>query len=498
MKTMSSPTSLVSPARGLLAAALVLTLAACASSRGLQPQGRLLDADSLHSSRSLAGTPLSSAGFPAADWWRALADPQLDALIDEALRGSPSLEAADARLRQAQAHAASSNAERKPSLSLSPGYTGMRLPESMAGDEIGGHYMGSVQAVANFSYGVDLWGGKRAAWEAAVDSGHAAAVDAQAARLDLAAAIVQGYVQLAHAGQLQRVANDELARAEKTLQLTRQRRAAGIDSELQVQQAQARLPAAQQQQVAAQQQIDVSRNALAALLGKGPDRGLDIKVPNELNPLALQLPGVVPSELLGRRPDIVAARWRVEAADKQVKVAKTRFYPNLNLTALGGVVSKDLGSLLESGSTFGLLAPALSLPIFDGGRLRAGLASSDADYDLAVANYNHTLVEALRDVADQVNASRSLAEQVQAQQQLRGIAQTAYELAQQRYRAGIGNYLDVLSTQDRLLQADQGLSNLQSQQLLSSVRLSTALGGGFQPTADTAPAAAAGNDTTHS
>ena len=202
MKTMSSPTSLVSPARGLLAAVLVLTLAACASSRGLQPQGRLLDADNLQSSRSLAGTPLSAAGFPAADWWRAFADPQLDALIDEALRGSPSLEAADARLRQAQAHAASSNAERKPSLSLSPGYTGMRLPESMAGDEIGGHYMGSVQAVANFSYGVDLWGGKRAAWEAAVDSGHAAAVDAQAARLDLAAAIVQGYVQLAHAGQL--------------------------------------------------------------------------------------------------------------------------------------------------------------------------------------------------------------------------------------------------------------------------------------------------------
>ena len=115
-----------------------------------------------------------------------------------------------------------------------------------------------------------------------------------------------------------------------------------------------------------------------------------------------------------------------------------------------------------------------------------------------MANYNHTLVEALRDVADQVNASRSLAEQVQAQQQLRGIAQTAYALAQQRYRAGIGNYLDVLSTQDRLLQADQGLSNLQSQQLLSSVRLSTALGGGFQPTADTAPAVAAGNDTTHS
>lgn len=97
-----------------------------------------------------------------------------------------------------------------------------------------------------------------------------------------------------------------------------------------------------------------------------------------IHPLALQLPSVLPSELLGRRPDVVAARWRVEAADKQIKVAKTRFYPSLNLTALGGVVSKNLDSLLQSGSTFGLLAPALSLPIFDGGRLRAGLAGSAA------------------------------------------------------------------------------------------------------------------------
>lgn len=474
--------------RLLLPGALVLALAACASSRGLQPQGHLLDADSLHSNRALAAAPLSAAGFPAADWWRALGDPQLDALVAEGLRSSPSLEAADARLRQAQAQAAGANAERKPSLALSPGYTGLTLPKSMAGN-LGGDYMGSVQAVANFSYGIDLWGGKRANWEAAVDSGHAAAVDAQAARLDLSAAIVQTYVQLAHAGQLQRVANDELARAEKTLELTQQRRRAGIDSNLQVTQAQARLPLARQQQLAAQQQIDSARNALAALLGQGPDRGLDITVPAELNPLALQLPSVLPSELLGRRPDIVAARWRVEAADKQIKVAKTRFYPSLNLTALGGVVSKNLDNLLQSGSTFGLLAPALSLPIFDGGRLRAGLASSDADYDLAVASYNHTVVESLRDVADQVAALRSLGEQVQAQQQAQATAQAANDLAQQRYRAGIGNYLDVLSTQDQLLRSQQQLSNLQSQQLLSSVRLSAALGGGFQPDATAEPAA---------
>ncbi len=484
-------TSLIRSSRPLLVGALALALAACASTHGLQPQGRLLDADGLQAGKALAGTPLSAAGFPAAEWWRALGDPQLDALVAEALRGSPSLEAADARLRQAQAQAAGSNAERKPSLTLSPGYTGMQLPESMLG-EAGGHYAGSVQVVANFSYGVDLWGGKRAAWEAAVDSQHAAEVDAQAARLDLSAAIVQTYVQLAHAAAQQRVANDELTRSEKLLQLTRQRRSAGIDSDLQVRQAEARLPLARQQQLAAQQQIDTSRNALAALLGQGPDRGLQISLPAELSPLALQLPGVLPSELLGRRPDVVAARWRVEASNKQIDAAKARFYPSLNLMALGGVVSKDIGSLLESGSTFGLLAPALSLPIFDGGRLRAGLARSDADHDLAVASYNHTVVDALREVADQVNAVRSLGSQVENQQQALDTTRAANDLALQRYKAGIGNYLDVLSTQDPLLQAEQRLSNLHAQQLLSSVRLSAALGGGFQP-ADHAPPVSAAN-----
>jgi NodT family efflux transporter outer membrane factor (OMF) lipoprotein len=484
-------------ARPLLVGVLALALTACASSRGLQPQGRLLDMDGLQAGRSLAGDDLSASGFPAVDWWRALGDAQLDALVAEGLRNSPSLEVADARLRQAQAQVAGSKAERMPSLSVSPGYTGMRLPESMLG-EVGGHYAGSVQTVLNFSYGVDLWGGKRVAWEAAVDSRHAAAVDAQAARLDLSAAIVQGYAQLAHAGALQRVANDELARSEQLLQLTRQRRSAGIDSDLQVRQAEARIPLARQQQLAAQQQIDAARNGLAALLGQGPDRGLQIAVPEALSPLALQLPGVLPSELLGRRPDVVAARWRVDASDKQIHVAKSHFYPSLNLMALGGVVSKDVGSLLESGSTFGLLAPALSLPIFDGGRLRAGLAKSDADYDLAVASYNTTVVQALREVADQVNAVRSLATQVEAQQQAVATAQSANALAQQRYRAGIGNYLDVLGTQDVLLQAQQRLSNLQSQQLLSSVQLSAALGGGYQPGDDALPGTAKASDLPNS
>lgn len=497
----SSPSpSLRRRARPLLPATLVLALAACASSGGLQPQGRLLDAGDLHSERTLATSDLSVAGFPASDWWRAFGDPQLDALVAEGLAGHPSLDAADARLRQAQAQAGVARADRLPSLSVSGGYTGVRLPESMVGEEMGGRYMGSGQVAFDFSYGFDLWGGKRASWEAAVDAVHAAAIDAQAARLKLSSGIVQAYVELDRAWRGNDVAEQELERAQKTLQLVRQRRAAGIDSDLQVRQAEARVPAAQQLLQAAQQQIDAARTALAALVGQGPDRGLAIERPQALDAAALQLPGVLPSELLGRRPDVVAARWRVEAAGRQIKAAKAKFYPSFNLTALAGVVAPNVGDLLKSSSTFAYLGPALSLPIFEGGRLRANLAGADAQYDLAVATYNQAVVDALREVADQVNAVRSLEHQAQSQRQAVATAASAFDLAGQRYRAGVGNYLDVLSAQSQLLGAQQALTTLHAQQLLAAARLSQALGGGFEPSADgvAAPASSSSPVSTHS
>lgn len=484
--------------RPVAVSALALALAACASSRGLAPEGRLLDAADVHSEKTLSGVALSPAGWPSSEWWRALGDPQLDALVAEGLQGSPSLASAEARLRQAQAQAGARDAERKPSLSVSGGYTGLQLPESMVGSELGGSYAGSGQVVFDFSYGFDLWGGKRAAWEAAVDQAHAAQVDAQAARLELSAGIAEAYAQFGQAWQMLDVANSELERSQKALELTRQRRSAGIDSDLQLRQAEARVPAAQQQVQAAQQQIDEARNALAALVGKGPDRGLSIERPH-LSPLALQLPSVLPADLLGRRPDVVAARWRVEAANKDIASAKTQFYPSLNLTALGGVVNNEVGDLLKSASVFGVVAPALSLPIFDGGRLRANLAGKDAAYDLAVADYNQKVIGALREVADQVNAMRSLDGQLQAQAQALATATSAHDLAQQRYRAGIGSYLEVLSVQEQLLTAQQRMATLQSQQILASVRLRRALGGGFAPeSAGNAAAETASPDSKHS
>ncbi|WP_139115837.1 efflux transporter outer membrane subunit, partial [Xanthomonas translucens] len=219
--------------------------------------------------------------------------------------------------------------------------------------------------------------------------------------------------------------------------------------------------------------------------------------PRPLDPVAVQLPSVLPSDLLGRRPDVVAARWRVEAASQRIGAAKAQFYPSINLLALGGVAAANPADLFKGDALLGLFAPSVSLPLFDSGRLRSQLAERDAHYDLAVASYNQALVAALREVADQVSAARSLAQQARQQAQAVSTAQAAFDLAQQRYRAGIGNYLDVLSVQQPLLEAQQRLASLQANQILVSVRLNQALGGGYDAT-PAADATSTSSASTHS
>jgi NodT family efflux transporter outer membrane factor (OMF) lipoprotein len=460
-------------------AALVtaLALAGCASTHGLAPSTHPLDANRLATSHTLAG--LSDAAFPTQDWWTAFGDPQLDALIAEALTGTPGLDAADARVRQAQAQAGLADALRKPSLSASAQETGVQLPETLAPAPIGGNLQASTVLMLDFKWAPDLWGGKRAQYEAAVGQARAAEVDAQAARLALSSNIASAYIALAQAYDSLDIANREQGRASHLSELSRQRVQAGLDNQLQLRQAESGIAAAQQQAQAAQQQIDALKNALAALLGKGPDRGLDISRPQLAQAASPAVPGVLPSELLGHRADVVAARWRVEAASRGIAARKATFKPSINLNAIVGLASAGLSDLFSSDALLGFGGPAISLPIFDGGGLRSQLAKSDADYDLAVATYNQTLVGALHEVADALQATRSLDAQIASMTQARDAAQAAWQLASTRYHAGLGNQLDVLAAQRPLLQFDQQLAALHAQRLAATVDLDRALGGGL-------------------
>ena len=465
-----------------LAAALagVLLVSGCASTGDLQPASAPVDPAGYALARSLAGAPLSDAAFPNRDWWRALGDPQLDALVDEALHGTPSLAAADARVRKAQAQAGLADAARKPTLGGSAQYAVAQLPEGLAGDEIGGQLMHNAVLMVNFDWPLDVWGGKRAEYEAALDQAHALQVEAQAARLALAANVARGYVALAKAFDALDVANREQARSERLLQLAKQRVDAGLDNRIALRNTETLIATAKAQAGAAQQQIDALRNALAALLGQGPDRGIAIARPQLLKAPAPALPSALPSELLGHRPDVVAARWRVEAAAQGIRTAKASFKPSIDLSGLVGLASTGFSDLFRSDSLLGFGGPAISLPIFDGGRLRNNLAARDADYDLAVADYDATAVQALHDVVDALQAIRALDEQSASLQQAQAAASAALVLAQARYKAGLGNQLDVLAAQKPLLQIEQQAAGLRAQRYAAGIDLNRALGGGLE------------------
>ncbi|WP_222564064.1 efflux transporter outer membrane subunit [Novilysobacter antarcticus] len=463
--------------------ALTFLLAACASTHGLKVTGTLLDDGDLRAVRTIDPERLSPAEFPAREWWKAFGDPQLDALVVEALEGAPSLDAADARARRASAVAGLVDAQRKPILGASAQVSGLQLPSTVAPDGLGGDFNTVGVLMMKLAYSPDLWGGKRAAWQAALGRSNAAQVEAQAARLTLAANVTKAYIALAQAYRMREAAGTEQARTQHLQQLASQRVAAGIDNQAQLHQIEGKISSARQELQAAQQQIDSLRTALAALLGKGPDRGLAITKPVLLDASVPALPSVLPSELLGHRPDIVAARWQVEAAAQDIKTSQAAFYPSVNLNALAGLASGSLSSLFSSDAVLLQGGPAISLPIFDGGRLRSQLAASNADYDLAVAQFNQRLVDALREVADALQSSRSLQARLASATAAHEAADAATEIAQLRYAAGIGTQMDILAAQAPLYELGQLLANLRAQRLGAMVDLHVGLGGGVDPVA---------------
>lgn len=466
---------------GLSLMCVSLALAGCANYSGLVTEGTRLDAQHLKAAQALNGIQVTPAAWPEKNWWTRLGDRQLNGLIDEALRDSPDMQIASARAHQASAAAGAADVARMPTLDAEADVTRSRLSRSQDPTGVGGRYDTLRDIGLTFNYTFDLWGGQRDAWEAALGEARAAEVDSHAASLTLAADVAKAYSNLGHAYSVLDLSTDDLKRTRKMLDLSKQRLQAGIDSHYQYQQTESLEASSQEQVINAQKQVKSARIALAVLLGKGPDRGFEIARPNSLTPAAVAVPSTLPAELLGRRPDIVAARWRVEAASKNIAAAKTRFYPNLNLTAAAGTQSLLGDALFGSASRFMNIAPAISLPIFDGGRLRAGLDAEDANYDLAVGQYNKTLVTALGDVSDILEQLNAMSEQISTQQRAADIAQQSYDSGLQRYESGIGSYLDVLSIEQQLLQAQRQLADLNAEQITLSIQLMQALGGGFEP-----------------
>jgi len=461
-----------------------LWLAGCASMAGLRVRARTGDPKALAASHSLSGVTLSEAAWPKQAWWTDCGDAQLDRLIDLALREQPRLRVAEARVRAAEAMAGIAGAALDPRVDGGFRSTRQRFSEhGTVAPPVAGTWQTVNDASLGVTYELDFWGRNRAAVDAALDRTHAAEVDLQAARLMLVTSLVRTYLRLDAAYARRDLAQATLAQRQQTLQLTRKRVAAQLDSQLELTLAEAALPAAREQIAAANEAIALLGNQIAALRGEGPDGGLAIQRPRlaPLGPVAL--PSQLPVALIGRRPDVVAQRWRVEAAGQEIKVAKARFYPNISLNAFVGVQRLGFDEFLSAGSRVLGVGPALSLPIFDGGRLRGNLALQQSDYDATVEGYNATVLAAVHDVVDQLVAMRWLDQQQQEQQQALGLARHALDLATARYRAGLASYLQVLTAEGQVLGQQQLVIASEARQRELRLNLVRALGGGEVPVA---------------
>ncbi|ASL45268.1 Toluene efflux pump outer membrane protein TtgF [Burkholderia sp. AD24] len=492
--------------KGIAAAAvltILLTIAGCASTGGIAPQANAVAPSSLDVGNAIRAAD-ADAQWPAADWWRAYNDPQLNEWIAAAQAGNPNLAAAQARVREAMSMAGVARSALAPQVNGSLSVQRQKWADNVyyGPGPLAGEQSWNNTGTLGLSYHLDLWGKDSNAAERALDAAHASAADARAAQLELEGNVVRTYIEMSMNYALLDIARATLQQQQQIVDLANRRLKGGIGTQLDVSQAETPLPEYDRQIDALDEQIALGRNQLAALAGKGPGAGDAIQRPTlSLDTAPASLPGSLPADLIGHRPDVVAARWTVAAQARGIDVAKADFYPDINLLAsIGGYAAMGpLFQFLKNPSHSWSAGPALSLPILDGGRLRSQLGAASAGYDEAVDRYNQSIVGALKDVSDQVIRIRSLATQAADADRSVAAARKNCDLSREGYRRGLTDYLNVLVAQNQLLRAQEGVAKIQAERLGAHASLVTALGGGLDEPAngpqanETLPAHGKGN-----
>jgi NodT family efflux transporter outer membrane factor (OMF) lipoprotein len=478
------------------AVAIALVLPGCAAVPNLGPKRAPRTAESYEASRTLAAATsadLASRAWPDGDWWRSYGDPQLTVLIEEGIAGAPDLAAAVARLHQADGYRQQAGAALLPSVDASGQVQGAKQSYNNGTPAafVPHGWKDTGSASLSFGFDLDLWGKNRANLRAATSDAEAARLDVAQTRLLLSTNIAGAYADLARLFAERDVEQNAVALRIDTQKLVANRVAIGLDTKAELKQADSAVPAERAQLAQIDESIGLTRNRIAALLGKGPDRGLAIQRP-VLSFTARSVPADAATDLIGRRPDIASARARVESAAQRIKAARADFYPSVSLSALIGYESLGISNLFKSGSSFGQAGPAVSLPIFHGGDLSGKYRVSRATYDEAVATYDSSVTTAFHDVADAVTSQSMLGTELSQSRQSLADAREAYDVARQRYEGGLSTYLTVLTAQDSVLQQQRTVVDLEARAFTLDVALVRALGGGAVTTPSvTAPSTTA-------
>ncbi|AIY42152.1 Outer membrane component of tripartite multidrug resistance system [Collimonas arenae] len=468
----SSPSRLTACAVALLAC-----LAGCAP---MPPAQQPLPQRDLAGAQLSASIHLAREGWPDARWWSAFGDPQLDALMAQALQAAPTLQVAASRIDAARSTLQQQHAADGFGVDLNAATNRQRYSSNgLFPAPIGGSIYNETTLQAQASYDFDWWGLHRAQIAAALGEVNARKADYAQAERSLSAAVAGSYFNL----------QDEWARLdsvrkligvqETLLQDSKRRVAQGLASIDLQHRADASLADSRRLAADLDAQASREREALRALLGDNGDALADLK-PRPLPDVAASLPSTLGMELLARRADLQAARWRVEASLSRIDAARAAFYPDINLKAFFGVDSLALGDLLTAGSRTFFVGPALSLPLFDSGRLQARLGAERVAHDGMIADYNQAVVNAVRDVAQEGATLQGLEHQLTQQAQMEQAASALLGSAQRKFDHGLTDRASVLDAQTGLLRQQESGLQLRGRQLQTEIALTKALGGGFR------------------
>ncbi|OOG49262.1 efflux transporter outer membrane subunit [Rhodanobacter sp. C01] len=468
--------------RTAIATALALLLAACAIPAKLNHPN-------LRDDVPLAGLQAPArAGWPDTDWWRAYGDPQLDQLIAIAMKQSPDLEQAHSRVVNAEQSVRLAAAQAGLNVNGNAQFERQRMSENGILSLLPSNipidpWYNQTDLGLQAKYTFDWWGKKRSSIEAALDQAHAAEAQRSAAALTIQNTVADTY--FGWQGDQARLAlSSQLVTAqEKLVRIAELRVAQGVDLTDTAQQARAQLAAAREMHVALQGSAAIRKVALASLLGIAP-ADLPALQPRPLPEVDSRIPANARLDLIARRPDIAASRWQVEAALKQTDVARAQFFPDIGISAMAGLSSLDMGKLLEAGSRTFALTPALHLPIFEGGQLKANYGVSKAQLAAAVAEYDSTVVSAARDVATQALTAQQIAARRKEQSAQITANERLLATAQARAHQGVRDAREGLAAAAQLLQQQDDAASLQAQAVSTDLALIKALGGGYQTTGE--------------
>ena len=425
--------------------------------------------------------PDSVAGGTAAsdlDWQRFFADPRLKRLIELALVNNRDLRVAVLNIEQTRALYQVRRADELPSVGV--GASVSRTP--VASSVVTVYAVGATVA----SYELDLFGRVRSLSQAALAQYFATAEARKAVQISIVTSVAGAYLNVLADEELLRVTQDTLKSREDSLRLTKLRFDNGVSSELDFRQAESLLEGARATLSQAQRQRTLDQNALVLLVGQPLPADLPPPLPLDQQQIAVELPAGLPSELLVRRPDIRASEQQLLAANANIGAARAAFFPRISLTASYGTASNELSGLFKGGSWAFTGTGQLLQPLFDAGRNQANLEFARASFDIAVAQYEHSIQNAFREVSDGLAGRATLGEQLRAQAAQTNALAVAYRLADLRYRSGAASFLDSLDAARTLFAAQILLVQTQALQLQNQVALYRALGGGWNEAAELA------------